>query len=81
MGVQLGLMGVQLGFMVIWAGLRGRGGGAEMQGSNGRRHRAVLMTKRSEAAAAVRPDPAAPSRLTILADFRSSQGWASQASR
>lgn len=31
-------------------------------------HRAVLMNKRSEAAAAVRPDPAAPFRLTILAD-------------
>ena len=44
-------------------------------------HRAFLMNKRSEAAAAVRPDPAAPSRLTILADFRSSQSWASQASR
>ena len=32
------------------------------------RHRAFLMNKRNEAAAAVRPDSAAPFRLTILAD-------------
>jgi hypothetical protein len=67
-GVQLGLMGVQLGFMVIWAGLRDYGCSAGTAGQQREAvHRAPPMIKRSEAAAAVRPGPAAPSRLTALA--------------
>jgi len=67
MGVQLGLMGVQLGGKVIWAGLRGCGCGAGTAGQQREAvHRASLMIKCSEAAAAVRPGPAAPFRLTAL---------------
>ena len=67
MGVQLGFMGVQLGCKVIWAGLRSCGWGAATAGAAaGGRHRAFPMIKHREAAAAVRPGPAAPSRLTAL---------------
>jgi hypothetical protein len=67
MGVQLGLMGVQLGGKVIWADLRGCGCGAGTAGQQREAvHRASLMIKCSEAAAEVRPGPAAPFRLTAL---------------
>jgi hypothetical protein len=68
MGVQLGLMGVQLGGKVIrgrLARLRLRCG--NYRAAAGGCHRASPMIKRSEAAAAVRPAPAAPFRLTALA--------------
>ena len=62
------LMGVQLGVMVIWTGLRDCGCSAGTAGAAaGGCHRAPPMIKRSEAAAAVRPGPAAPFRLTALA--------------
>jgi hypothetical protein len=60
--------GFNSAFMVIWAGLRSRGGGAEIRTAAEGCNRAFLMNKRSEAAAAVRPDSAAPSPLAILAD-------------
>jgi hypothetical protein len=67
MWVQLGLMGVQLGGKVIWADLRGCGCGAGTAGQQREAvHRASLMIKCSEAAAEVRPGPAAPFRLTAL---------------
>ena len=67
MGVQLGLMGVQLGGKVIWAGSQGlRLRCGNCRAAAGGRHRASLMIKRREAAAAVRPGPAAPFRLTPL---------------
>jgi len=62
--------GFNSAFMVIWTGLRGRSGGAEMQGSSGRLSPRFLMSKRSEAAAAVRPDPALQSLLVVLAGHR-----------
>ena len=67
MGVQLGIMGVQLGgkgHLGRFARLRLRCGNC--RASAGGCHRASLMIKRSEAAAAVRPGPAAPFRLTVL---------------
>ena len=70
MGVQLGLMGVQLGFHghLDWFARPRRRAGGKMQGSSGKPSPRFLMNKRSEADAAVRPDPAAPFRLTIRAD-------------
>ena len=68
MGVQLGLMGVQLGFHGHLGRLaRPRRRCGKCRAAAEGRHCAFLMNKRSEAAAAVRPDPAAPFRLTILA--------------
>ena len=56
MGVQLGFMGVQLGGKVIWAGVAGlRLRRGNCRAAAGGCHRASLMIKRGEAAAAVRP--------------------------
>jgi hypothetical protein len=82
MGVQLGLMGVQLGSKVIWAGFAGlRRRCGDCRAAAGGCHRASLMIKRSGAAAAVQPGPAAPSRLTAPRRFRRSHAWTSHAGR
>jgi hypothetical protein len=74
------LMGVQLGLMITWASLRGCGCNAGTAGAAaGGCHCAPPMIKRSEAAAEVRPGPAAPFRLTALVisagHARGPAGW------